>query len=61
MGIIQGIQIWVPNNTNYYIGSVVNEKYAYVDTCPVALMKAIKNEVELAGMRYSHVSIMVFF
>ncbi|KAH7696734.1 Protein APP-1, partial [Aphelenchoides avenae] len=48
-------KIWVPNNTNYYIGSVVNEKYAYVDTCPVALMKAIKNEVELAGMRYSHV------
>jgi len=26
------------------------------DPCPVALMKSIKNDVEIAGMRHAHVS-----
>ena len=31
------------------------QKRLLSDPCPIALMKAVKNETELKGMKYSHV------
>ncbi|KAI6196145.1 Xaa-Pro aminopeptidase 1 [Aphelenchoides besseyi] len=51
----QSHRIWVSDSTNYAWGKLVSKAHAHVDSSPVRLMKATKNEAELNGMRNSHV------
>ncbi|KAI6223730.1 Xaa-Pro aminopeptidase 1 [Aphelenchoides fujianensis] len=48
-------RVWIPDSTNYAWGKLVAEEHALVAISPVRLMKAVKNEAELAGMRASHI------
>uniref|UniRef100_A0A915D649 Xaa-Pro aminopeptidase n=1 Tax=Ditylenchus dipsaci TaxID=166011 RepID=A0A915D649_9BILA len=48
-------KIWLPDTVNYCLGSLVEEKFAYIAPSPIQPMKAVKNDVELAGMRSAHV------
>lgn len=49
--------MWLPDSVNYCLGSLVEEKFVYTSGSPIQPMKAVKNEVELAGMRNSHVRV----
>lgn len=46
---------WLAKSCNYALVSVVPEKSRLIKITPVALMKAIKNPVELKGMRNAHI------
>ncbi|KAI1723199.1 metallopeptidase family m24 domain-containing protein [Ditylenchus destructor] len=52
---LEKYHMWLPDSVNYCLGSLVEEKFVYTSGSPVQPMKAVKNEVELAGMRNSHV------
>lgn len=41
--------IWIPHNSNYSLVSMIPEKRRCTQVSPVALLKAIKNEVEAQG------------
>ncbi|TKR94008.1 hypothetical protein L596_008359 [Steinernema carpocapsae] len=48
-------KMWIPDVTNFFLASLVNSKNIYVALSPVQTMKAVKNEVELQGMRDCHI------
>ncbi|KAK0425733.1 hypothetical protein QR680_009349 [Steinernema hermaphroditum] len=47
--------MWIPDVTNYFLGSLINKDNAYVAMSPVQPMKGVKNAVELQGMRNCHI------
>jgi len=48
-------KVWITNSTNYAWGNLIAEENAYVEVSPIQLMKAVKSEAELSGMRNSHI------
>lgn len=48
-------RIWFGTTTNRALTSSVPETSVFVQTSPVALLKAIKNQTEADGMRQSHI------
>lgn len=48
-------KIWLPSTVSYGIASIVPPKQAVVGISPVALMKCIKNPVEVDGFVNCHV------
>lgn len=51
------IKIYVPNSTNFEIGSIFEQQHCVYGPSMIQVMKAVKNDTELRGMRSSHVSI----
>ncbi|MFH4978114.1 hypothetical protein AB6A40_004823 [Gnathostoma spinigerum] len=49
-------KVLIADSTNYYLGSIIDRNYSLIAFSPVQQMKAIKNSVELNGMRKAHVS-----
>lgn len=47
--------IWLSDNANYALIDIVPSNRLRVEITPVSLMKAVKNEVEINGMRNSHI------
>lgn len=48
-------KVWVSPTSSYKMFSMVPKTRRHLEITPVALMKAIKNEVEAQGMRNCHV------
>ncbi|VDM45505.1 unnamed protein product [Toxocara canis] len=48
-------KVLLPDATNYEFGSIIGKDYSNVGASPVQAMKAVKNEVELQGIRSSHI------
>uniref|UniRef100_A0A9J2PEC9 Aminopeptidase P N-terminal domain-containing protein n=1 Tax=Ascaris lumbricoides TaxID=6252 RepID=A0A9J2PEC9_ASCLU len=48
--------VLIPDATNYEFGSIIGKDYSNIGASPIQAMKAVKNDVELQGMRNSHVS-----
>jgi Xaa-Pro aminopeptidase len=48
-------KVWVSVGSSYQFTSMVPKKRRYQEITPVALMKAIKNDVEVQGIRNCHV------
>lgn len=48
-------KVFVPENTNYFYGKCISKEHAIVLPSPVQPMKAIKNDVEMKGMREAHI------
>ncbi|CEF65943.1 Xaa-Pro aminopeptidase 1 [Strongyloides ratti] len=48
-------KMWVPSTTNYGLSSLISEGNTYASLSPVQVLKAIKNETELNGMRQAHI------
>uniref|UniRef100_A0A914RMJ3 Peptidase M24 domain-containing protein n=1 Tax=Parascaris equorum TaxID=6256 RepID=A0A914RMJ3_PAREQ len=49
------VQVLIPDATNYEFGSVIGKDYSNIGASPIQAMKAVKNDVELQGMRNSHI------
>lgn len=48
--------VWFSESSSYALTSIILKKHLHLtDTTPVQLMKAIKNEVEVKGMRNAHI------
>uniref|UniRef100_A0A915AB89 Xaa-Pro aminopeptidase 1 n=1 Tax=Parascaris univalens TaxID=6257 RepID=A0A915AB89_PARUN len=47
--------VLIPDATNYEFGSVIGKDYSNIGASPIQAMKAVKNDVELQGMRNSHI------
>ncbi|KAF5269135.1 hypothetical protein FQR65_LT02435 [Abscondita terminalis] len=47
--------VWVSNNVNYLLASLVPQNRLKTAVTPPALMKLIKNEVEIQGMKNAHI------
>lgn len=47
--------IWMPENANYALVSLVPQKSLLLELTPIALMKAVKNPTERKGMRNAHI------
>ncbi|CAJ0944804.1 unnamed protein product, partial [Mesorhabditis belari] len=52
---LQGYKVFVPNSTNYSLASIFGKENLLVAMSPIQMMKAVKNSVEMAGMRASHI------
>ncbi|CAJ0958304.1 unnamed protein product, partial [Mesorhabditis belari] len=50
-----GYKIFIPQSTNYSLGSIFEKQNIIVSISPIQLMKAVKNPIEMQGMRDSHV------
>ncbi|KAL1130055.1 hypothetical protein AAG570_012998 [Ranatra chinensis] len=48
-------KVWVASPCNFELFSLVPERQRITDMCPIALMKAIKNEAEIRGMVNAHI------
>lgn len=48
-------KIWVSSGSSYALSSVVDREKLYAEITPIAVMKAIKNDIEASGMINSHV------
>ncbi|XP_071447927.1 xaa-Pro aminopeptidase 1 [Hetaerina americana] len=48
-------RIWIGNNSSYGLTALVPEKQRIVEITPIALMKAVKNPVEIQGLTNAHV------
>uniref|UniRef100_A0AC34QG06 Xaa-Pro aminopeptidase n=2 Tax=Panagrolaimus sp. JU765 TaxID=591449 RepID=A0AC34QG06_9BILA len=48
-------KVFVPDSTNYFLGSLIGKDYRIGGTSPIQSTKAIKNPVELEGMRQCHI------
>lgn len=51
---LQG-RVWICQDANYSLSSLVSSKIAVRENTPIQLMKAIKNPVEIQGMRNAHI------
>lgn len=47
--------VWFSENSSYALTSLVPSKHLLTELTPIALMKAVKNETEIKGMRNAHV------
>lgn len=47
--------VWVARSASYAVSSRVNQTQLLIDTSPLQLMIAVKNPVEVAGMKTAHV------
>lgn len=47
--------IWLSETASYSLTSLVPHKNLLIDISPIELMKAVKNEVEIRGMRNAHI------
>ena len=45
-------RIWISHNSNYGLVSLIPEKRRFTQICPVAPLKAIKNNTEIQGSIY---------
>ena len=54
---VEGVEgyIWLSENASIALTSLIPSKRLLLDLCPVAIMKAIKNPVEIQGMIKAHV------
>lgn len=51
-----GVKIWfAPQTINYYLASLVPEKNRHTEISPTTLLKAVKNHVEVEGMKNAHI------
>ncbi|CAD6184358.1 unnamed protein product [Caenorhabditis auriculariae] len=50
-----GHRVFVPISANYAIGNIFGPNHTMVDVSPIQISKAVKNYVEMEGMRRSHV------
>lgn len=48
-------KIWLSKYTRYFLATAVPESRRILKLTPIALMKAIKNPVEVQGMKNAHV------
>ncbi|XP_065919965.1 xaa-Pro aminopeptidase 1-like [Dysidea avara] len=48
-------KIWISKKSSYSILQVVPQNRLFTKLTPIALMKAIKNEIEITGMRNAHI------
>lgn len=48
-------RVWFSETANYGLTSVVPQKTLLTDVTPTALMKAVKNSVEIEGMKNAHI------
>lgn len=48
-------RVWLSESASYALISAVPQKTLYTDVTPTALMKAVKNSVEIEGMRNAHI------
>lgn len=48
-------RIWISNNSSYAIHSNCEEVNKHTALTPISLMKAIKNDVEIQGMKTAHI------
>ncbi|XP_032229694.1 xaa-Pro aminopeptidase 1 isoform X1 [Nematostella vectensis] len=53
--VAKGSRIWISSNSSMALTSLVPETCMLDESSPVALSKALKNEVELEGLRQSHI------
>lgn len=47
--------VWISDTSSYALTSIVPPKLLLTDMSPIALMKAIKNPIEIEGMRNAHI------
>lgn len=55
LGEIEGTVFIDPATTNYHIYSILDKGRVVMGSSPVPLMKAVKNQVEIEGMRQAHI------
>jgi len=48
-------KIWISSRNSCALASLVPEKYLITDISPIASLKAVKNPVEIEGMRNAHI------
>lgn len=48
-------KVWLPSSTNFWIYNSIPSEKRFCECSPIALMKAIKNEVEAQGMKNAHI------
>lgn len=48
-------KVWITHSSSYAFVNMVPERQLILDTSPIALMKAIKNEVEIEGLINAHI------
>ncbi|KAL3282457.1 hypothetical protein HHI36_005641 [Cryptolaemus montrouzieri] len=48
-------KVWLPENINYFLSSLVPKQNQHNEISPTTLMKAVKNQVEVDGMRNAHI------
>lgn len=48
-------KVWFADNINYFLNSLVPKENQHIEIIPTTLMKAVKNPVEVAGMRNAHI------
>jgi Xaa-Pro aminopeptidase len=48
-------KIWVSDKTSFSLFDMVPEKHRYNEPTPIALMKSVKNDAEVKGMRNAHI------
>ena len=51
----------ISKGSSYGLVSLIPEKRRILDTSPVTLAKAVKNETEICGMRRAHVGLASVF
>lgn len=47
--------VWMTDNTNYQLASLIPKEKLITEATPSAIMKTIKNKVEIAGMKNAHI------
>lgn len=57
--VVEG-KVWITHSSSYAFVSMVAERKLILDTSPIALMKAIKNEVEIEGQLVFSMKVPVF-
>lgn len=53
-------KVWITHSSSYAFVNMVPERQLILDTSPIALMKAIKNEVEIEGQLVFFIKVRVF-
>ncbi|CAB3408419.1 unnamed protein product [Caenorhabditis bovis] len=48
-------RVMLTKSTNYSIGEIFGDEYSIIESSPVKIEKAVKNSVEMEGMRSSHI------
>ncbi|XP_058444565.1 xaa-Pro aminopeptidase ApepP [Malaya genurostris] len=48
-------RVWISLGSNYALSALIPEEKRFHEITPINLMKAVKNEVEAAGMRQCHI------
>lgn len=51
----EGKRVWISSKNSAALASLVPEGNLITDTSPICLAKAVKNEVEMEGMRQAHI------